>query len=414
MKKTLLSAAAFASVAVAAVAIAPTTSEAIPAFARQTGAACLSCHFQTFPALSSFGRAFKMGSFTDVGEQALVEDDNLSIPAVMNATVVIRGDITSATGSKATYNIPSETPILVAGRVGENTGFFVEFANGGTGAGGGVSVGNWQLLNSWDMTDDLKIGFGAHNSGFGGSAVLETSNVFGQHSGKLAGGTLSAINAVGFNAPTLAIAGWVGNETFDVQAGLIAPSAAQGAPVGGNLGQIIRGHYFMDVAGFDTMIGAGLVTGNAKTYKAAAAPLTGVVPSTDSAMDLKFVDFQMQGDLTDDMSLGIYGDYASVADKTAAAVGGAAAVTNFYGGGGKFTGYSLRAELKPVHNMGFGVGFGSNKTTAAGAAAVKTDTTQVAAFYEVYQNLELNFIYDSAKSAGATTNTTIVEFEGLL
>ncbi|HKI62082.1 MAG TPA: hypothetical protein VKA31_07295, partial [Mariprofundaceae bacterium] len=145
MKKTLLSAAAFAVVAVSAVAVAPTTSEAIPAFARQTGAACLSCHFQTFPAINGFGRAFKKGSFTDVGEQALVEDDNLSIPSVLNATVVIRGDFTNTkvTGlpigttnpniSSGAWNIPSETPILIAGRLGSNTGAFVEFANGGAG-----------------------------------------------------------------------------------------------------------------------------------------------------------------------------------------------------------------------------------------------------------------------------------------
>ncbi|MDQ6995156.1 MAG: hypothetical protein Q9M18_06125 [Mariprofundaceae bacterium] len=409
MKKTLLSAAAFATVAVSAVAIAPTTSEAIPAFARQTGAACLSCHFQTFPALNSFGRAFKQGSFTDVGDQAMVEDDNLSIPAVMNATIVIRGDITRATGSKATYNIPSETPILVAGRVGTNSGFFVEFANGGT--GGSVSVGNWQFLNSFDM-GDLKVGIGAHNSGFGGSAVLETSNVFGQHSGKLGGGNLSAINTVGFKQGSLAIAGWVGNETFDVQAGLIAPSAAQATPVGGNLGQIIRGHYFMDVAGFDTMIGAGLVTGNAKTY---GAGLTQNTATADFAMDLKFVDFQMQGDLNDDMSLGIYADYASVADKAALATATAPATTNFYGGG-KFTGFSLRAELKPVHNMGVGAGF-SYANAGVGAAAVKTNTFQVAGFYEVYQNFELNLIYNQAKAntVGAVAQKTLTaEFEALL
>jgi len=403
MKKTLLSAAAFASVAVAAVAIAPTTSEAIPAFARQTGAACLSCHFQTFPALNSFGRSFKRGSFTDVGDQALVEDDNLSIPAVMNATIVIRGDITTATGTKSVYNIPSETPILVAGRVGTNTGFFVEFANGGT--GGSVSVGNWQFLNSFDM-GDLKVGLGAHNSGFGGSAVLETSNVFGQHAGKLGGANLSAIQAAGFANASLAIAGWVGNESFDVQAALIAPSAAQGQPVGSKLGQMVRAHYFMDIGDFDTMIGAGIVTGTASTNGGAA------VGGANFAMDLKFVDFQMQGDLTDDMSLGIYGDYANVSNKAALATVTQAATTNFYGGG-KFTGYSLRAELKPVHNMGFGVGIANNKT-GTGVAAVKTDTVQVAAFYEVYQNLELNFIYDSAKSGGVTSNTTVFEFEGLL
>ncbi|MDQ6991816.1 MAG: hypothetical protein Q9M11_08830 [Mariprofundaceae bacterium] len=419
MKKTLLSAAAFATVAVSAVAIAPTTSEAIPAFARQTGAACLSCHFQTFPALNSFGRAFKQGSFTDVGDQALVEDDNLSIPAVMNATIVIRGNIQKTTGSKAVYNIPLETPILVAGRVGTNSGFFVEFANGGT--GGPVSVGNWQFLNSFDM-GDLKVGLGAHNSAFGGSAVLETSNVFGQHSGKLGGVNLSAINTVGFTAPSLAIAGWVGNETFDVQAGLIAPSAAQGAPIGGSLGQIIRAHYFMDVAGFDTMIGAGIVAGNAKTY--GTTVLTQNTTASVSAMDLKFVDFQMQGDLNDDMSLGIYGDFATTADKSVVApVAGGVATTNFYGGAGKYTGFSLRAELKPVHNMGFGVGFSQSTATPtvvapAVAVATKTNTFQVAAFYEVYQNFELNLIYNSAKAKtgilSKTTTTTTLEFEALL
>ncbi|MDQ6955940.1 MAG: hypothetical protein Q9M21_01965, partial [Mariprofundaceae bacterium] len=124
MKKTLLSAAAFAVVAVSAVSIAPTTSEAIPAFARQTGAACLSCHFQTFPALNSFGRSFKLGAFTDVGEQALIEDDNFSLPAVLNLGMVLRpqfistkainGAVTSA------WAVPADSNILLAGRVGSN------------------------------------------------------------------------------------------------------------------------------------------------------------------------------------------------------------------------------------------------------------------------------------------------------
>jgi len=220
----------------------------------------------------------------------------------------------------------------------------------------------------------------------------------------------------------LAIAAWVGNESFDVQLAEVAPSAAQGTPVGGNLGTLIRAHYFMDLGNFDTMIGAGIVTGNAKTYANAAVAAVGAAAAVavnqntaNFAMDLKFIDFQMQGDLTDDMSLGVYADYATVSDKAALATATSAAVTNFYGGNaGKFTGYSLRAELKPVHNIGVGAGFASNKTTAAAAAAIKTDTVQAAAFYEVYQNLEINLIYNSAKAAGVTTNTATLEFEALL
>lgn len=35
--------------------------EAVPAFARQTGLSCSTCHFQHFPALNAFGRSFKAG-----------------------------------------------------------------------------------------------------------------------------------------------------------------------------------------------------------------------------------------------------------------------------------------------------------------------------------------------------------------
>ncbi|KON47271.1 hypothetical protein [Mariprofundus ferrooxydans] len=436
MKKMLLSAAAFAVVAVSAVAVAPTTSEAIPAFARQTGAACLSCHFQTFPALNAFGRAFKMGSFTDVGEQALVEDDNLSLPAVLNATVVIRGNYTNTktTGvaSTGTWNVPSETPILIAGRLGSNTGAFIEFANGGAaagvgGAGAPVSVGNWQIMNSFDM-GGFKVGVSAHNSTFGGSAIMEYSNVFGQHSGKNAGGNLSAIQAAGFANPTLGAGVWAGNEMGNLQFALVAPSSAQGTNVGFKLAKLIRGVLTTELGGFDTLVGFGYVTGDAgrpTTVVAPTVPGVGPVP-----MSLQFVDLQFQGDVGD-MSLGIYADYANAKGKTStdpAVVGG-----NFYGAAGlntagaKFDAWSIRADLKPLHNLGVGIGYAYQKQTpgaaaAAGSVAQKITTAQIAAFYEIYQNFEINLIYNSAKTvngglvagANTTTNTTTIEFEGLL
>ncbi len=439
MKKVIFSAAAFGMVAVSGMALAPTTAEAIPAFARQTGAACLSCHFQTFPALKAFGRAFKRNSFTDVGDEALVEDDNLSIPAVLNATVVIRGNYTNTkkTGkaSSGAWNIPSETPILIAGRLGTNTGAFIEFANGGAGAGsatktsvnGAVAVGNWQLLNSWDV-GDFKVGLGAHNSTFGGSAVFETSNVFGQHGGKLAGSNVSAIQAAGFGKATLGVGAWVGNEMGDIQFALVAPSGAQATNVGLKLAKLIRGHLFLDAAGWDTMIGFGVVTGTAgKSNVAPAAPnVTGKFN-----MDLQFVDFQAQGEVGD-MSVGFYADYAQSKGKTL--TGAAAVGSQFYGGlaqsGDKFTGYSARVEVKPLDHVLFGIGYGYNKVSdaaakVAGLIGAKTTTFHLAATYEVYQNLELNLVYDSAKTtpsaaraaAGATsstTKTTMLEFEGLL
>ena len=78
MKKILLSMAGV----LAATAFAPEAS-AVPAFARQTGMACSACHYQHFPLLNGFGRAFKASGFTLMGAQGRIEgDNNLSIPEV--------------------------------------------------------------------------------------------------------------------------------------------------------------------------------------------------------------------------------------------------------------------------------------------------------------------------------------------
>ncbi|MDQ7003159.1 MAG: hypothetical protein Q9N02_10830, partial [Ghiorsea sp.] len=158
MKKIILSAASLAVAAVASVSVAPTTSEAIPAFARQTGSACLSCHFQSFPTLNAYGRSFKMGGLTDVGDQALIEDEGLSIPAMVNWTVMVRPQFTKTdNGAAGAANSVvkgfgfADQVFMVGGRAGEHTGVFLEVDL----AGGGFA--NVQVFNSWDM-GDMKAG----------------------------------------------------------------------------------------------------------------------------------------------------------------------------------------------------------------------------------------------------------------
>ena len=229
MKKMIFSAAAFALVAVAGMALAPTTASAIPAFARQTGAACLSCHFQQFPALTPFGRAFKRGAFTDVGSEALVEDDNLSIPAVLNASMQVRANAihTSGGGSTSTtvYNIPTDANFFVAGRIGAHTGAFIEF---GGGAGDtGTSFNNVQLINSWDV-GGFKVGLGFADTSFGADSLTHVSNVFGQQSGAVGdiGSDVSAINNSGFTNEMTALGTWIGNDLGYIQFALIAPGGS--------------------------------------------------------------------------------------------------------------------------------------------------------------------------------------------
>jgi len=132
MKKILFSLAATALLIVGSLVI-PQSSEAVPAFARQTGFACNQCHFQHFPTLNQFGRAFKASGFTMVGGQSLVEGDLLSIPSTLNATFISKfryvktnGDNNDSGTNRGELQLPDEAAIFLAGRVGEHIGFALE------------------------------------------------------------------------------------------------------------------------------------------------------------------------------------------------------------------------------------------------------------------------------------------------
>jgi hypothetical protein len=61
---------------------------ALSLFSRQTGMACSSCHYQHFPMLNGFGRAFKSSGYTMMGMQGKVEGEGLAIPNTLNMAVL--------------------------------------------------------------------------------------------------------------------------------------------------------------------------------------------------------------------------------------------------------------------------------------------------------------------------------------
>jgi len=429
MKKMIFTTAAFALVVVSSIALAPTKAEAFPAFARQTGASCLSCHFQTFPALTQFGRAFMMGSFTDVGDQALVEDEGLSIPAVLNASFEVRGGAvnTDVTGqsSNTVYNIPDAARLFVAGRIGSNTGAIIMFTGGPLMPGMNMApTPVWMLLNSWDV-GDFKVGLGAHKSPWGGSNVMEVSNVFGHRGDKLGGQDITAITNAGFTKMTTGIGAWVGNDLGYIQFSAVAPaSLTTGVTnVGSSFGKLVRVVATLDVGGWDTLIGFGNVTGSAgKGSKSTGA---GLVTDKRVPMNLQFIDAQVQGEVGD-MSLGIYGDWAHAKGKTSTVGTG-----NFYGVseafadagannkiGNKYDGYSIRADLEPINRLLVGVGYGYQKMTRNVGGDLTNKVFHLAATYKIYQNFDVNVVYNSEKFNGSgvstTTRTTIVEVDALM
>lgn len=155
--------------------ILPQDSEAVPPFARQTGMACNACHFQHYPALNAFGRAFKAGGFTMVGGQSLIEGELLSMPSVLNAGMVLKvryqktnGDDDSSGTNKGELQFPDEAAVWLGGRVGENVGFALEMALGGEGTDNFASfkmpfvfkAGNVNLSVIPFTTDALGAAFG--------------------------------------------------------------------------------------------------------------------------------------------------------------------------------------------------------------------------------------------------------------
>ncbi len=117
---------------------------ALPLFARQTGMACSECHFQHFPMLNGFGRAFKSAGYNMMGPQAKVEGQDLTLPITLNMAVMSSAGYEKTnqavgvgpkktTGNGAFY-VPGtggELSVFFGGRVSDNTGFLAELGTGG-------------------------------------------------------------------------------------------------------------------------------------------------------------------------------------------------------------------------------------------------------------------------------------------
>jgi hypothetical protein len=104
---------------------------AVPDFASQTGEPCMRCHIGAFgPQLTPFGRAFKIGGYTQTGGGGLAAKIPLSV-MVQNSFTNTRTALPD--GAQAhhydTNNNFSldQISVFVAGRVSENTGGFMQF-----------------------------------------------------------------------------------------------------------------------------------------------------------------------------------------------------------------------------------------------------------------------------------------------
>jgi len=417
MKKITLSLAGV----LAAVAFAPEAS-AVPAFARQVGMACTACHYQHFPVLNGFGRAFKTGGYTMTGAQEKIEADGLSLPSTLNAALVgyfgytktngpatVQPAAAAYTTNDGSLGIPQQVSLFLGGRGGEHFGYEAEvnLSSGGVAPAGGIGIIRMKIPFVNDI-GDIKTGIVPFSTGLGPAdsyEVLNTGSVAVHAFNQSDINAVSAqqyINTGKVSASGLAL--FAANDNFFGNLTKWSASTGVGAS-GGPSSSYLRGAFLTDkVAGFDSAIGFQSWRGNSNS------DATGIPVAVDTKAFA--IDGQMMGDVSG-MPLLLVASYAKA---PASPVVGTANLFN--AGNIDRTSFNIGAELGVIPNVAtVQVGFRSAKSGAdagliAGAAATGSSATDNAimlgATYNIALNMRAELTYSkySGSSYGAAVAAT--------
>lgn len=400
MKKIVISLAGM----LAAVAFAPEVS-ALPVFARQTGMACKACHFQHFPLLNSFGRAFKASGYTMMGAQGKIEDEHLSMPNTLNfGALTTTGYETQSNRGvgipNGSYNFPAdggELSLFFGGRVSDNVGFLSELALTGTGAGpantnaaklpilfevggNGTRVGivpmatagqgaahSFELLNTGAAATHRMVAM----PGPGGEHI--NANSAAQYLG-----TKTAANGFSFVVVNPSY-GFLNIGTYGLGLAAGAPLASSG--VNGMNSTYVRAVGMFDAGGWDSAVGIQDFSGR---------------DATTNLIDTKatIIDAQMQGE-AGDKPLGLYASYGRAPSTVATNMFNLGTLTR--------KSFNMAAELGVIpHKATVQLAFRRGNSGAPPfAGASDTDNAiMLGGTYDLAQNVELSLTHTS-QSGGA-------------
>ncbi|MBI5178668.1 MAG: hypothetical protein HZA04_05360 [Nitrospinae bacterium] len=402
MKKvTLILAAAIALVSGL---FAPKSAEAVPAFARQVGVPCFSCHYQHIPKLNAFGREFAIGGMTQTA-QDLISDEGVSLPPVLNAGFIMKFRYLQNTKKTATdpkygeqrgeLQIPDEAALWLAGRVAENWGAAVEFPGPAAsmkliysknfgGVQGGLVVSSTDASGvAWNM-EVFNTGAVRPRRQFENRGATSIQ----QSLGGPAAGAYTGINF------------FASSPMFFANVGLFGP--AQVGDYAIDTGFDLSTYYRIAVTpkladGLDLMVGIQGTSGKTKITgcgdKNDGNALSGTACNALTSADVlelntetMAIDFQVQTDVAG-MSLEVVGAYQANA---------AASATKTQMYNSRTTeqkGFSLSAELGLSKEMGLKLGFLSADN---GATTANTKTaTSVGVWYDFAQNIDFDVEYSS-------------------
>jgi len=321
------------------------TVSAVPAFARQTDMPCTGCHYQSFPALNSFGRIFRAGGYTMPGSQTKIEGDNeLSLPGNLNASVIMKLRYMlddQVDENRGEIQWPDEAALLVGGRAAEHIGFLMELGLGPVGAEGapvaldadGDGTVTQAELDAWaasgategethgtflstkfhfTVNDEIAIiPFSTDGLGVGyGFELLNTGAQRSQRpienrTGFSAG---QAIGTASGEATGIAFVYQTPDWYFNYSHWTPTWGNAQ-VNIFGGMANYFRAVYMPNIGGWDSGFGVSVMSGDVESGT--------TNPGTITYVDGWTIDAQAQGDVSG-MSLGLYASYA-VAPKSSAA-----------------------------------------------------------------------------------------------
>jgi hypothetical protein len=402
---------------------------ALPLFARQTGMVCSGCHFQHFPMLNGFGRAFKSAGFTMMGAQGKVEGESLSFPNALNISVLATAGYEKTnqsagvgpqktTGDGAFY-VPGtggELSLFIGGRVTENAGFLAEIGTGGSVSGTDISTSHSSAklpvlfeasIPGLKATEGMFAGFvpfatDDHGASYGFEVLNTGANVVhqmgpapglnGAHSAALSAqqyiGTNGSATGVAFvaNSPI----GFINVTKYD-QTGITNGALA----VLGSTYVRVAGMF--ELASWDAGAGIQIWTGNSADYVAG----TYVYSDTKA----RAIDAQLQG-MLGNTPVGFYASYATAPAGTntynmdpATAVSGNTVATGPYGTLTK-SALNVSTEVGVIPDevtLGVAIRFGKSGVAVGADNSNATDNAiSLLATYKLAQNMMATFSLTSA------------------
>lgn len=408
---------------------------ALPVFARQTGMACNACHFQHYPQLNAFGRAFKASGYTMMGAQSKVEGEGLSIPAGLNMGVLTTTGYQKTTGSAAGAVAPGkntqnglvfvpgnggELSLFFGGRISEFGGFLAELAAPVNVA---AQTGSAKLPLLWEVGGSgSRVGMVPFTGSQGAAHGFELLNTgaIAVHKMMSAAGEVAAFAPDGATPTTYtelhtaaySAAQFMGTKHNSTGVAFVAVNPNMGyvsvtpfmATSLDNTVEMkstyVRAVGMFDMAGWDSAVGVQNWSGSSSMTP--PVPPVAAVAATDTRATV--IDGQMQGELGH-MPLGVYASYGRA---PAVIVGGLS--NNLYNNNGNINATKTRSSF----NIGAELGVIPHKATvmaairsaksgveqgAGGVASpgnnLKDNAFLVGGTYQLAQNVGLSLIHTS-------------------